>query len=367
MVWPVLEKFRRERKPQDSIASEGSDPEEELPQSTASFIGHLQESNKKPSLNPIVQGFSCTACHDLITDSVAGVGDGVIKTKLGHLKSSAKSGCAPCKAIRQAFKHFRAADNLVGWQDHWRLHSEMPGDSESAFAARGEDYIPRSNTKHMWIDAGDLDVEIHVGPADPFLAVENRVVVVLQGTRIDWETHKRSHPIQLYTWIPSPSPPKGIGVDQDNRLQQPLAPLPLFGPSYDVPRRSDDPHCLQTARGWLEDCLSTHPDCHGKRGLAKPQLPNRVLDISAQRVRILEGAAIEADYVTLSYCWGNPETQRLKTTKSNLDWHRHGIDWNDLCKTHQDAITMTRALGFSYLWVSKEPLLPYQYSHLSEL
>jgi hypothetical protein len=41
----------------------------------------------------------------------------------------------------------------------------------------------------------------------------------------------------------------------------------------------------------------------------------------------------------------------LKTTTSNLKAHRSSIAWSSLPKTFQDAVAITRSLGFRYLWI----------------
>ena len=54
-------------------------------------------------------------------------------------------------------------------------------------------------------------------------------------------------------------------------------------------------------------------------------------------------------YVALSHCWGKTNTAILK--KRTLRTMTNGIDWSKLPKTFQDAIYVTRRLGFRYLWI----------------
>jgi len=54
-------------------------------------------------------------------------------------------------------------------------------------------------------------------------------------------------------------------------------------------------------------------------------------------------------YIALSYCWG--KIPFLKTTITNMEALRTSIPWDKLPKTARDAITVTRKLGFRYLWV----------------
>ena len=54
-------------------------------------------------------------------------------------------------------------------------------------------------------------------------------------------------------------------------------------------------------------------------------------------------------YVALSHCWGETNTAILK--EDTLRTMTGGIDWSQLPKTFQDAIYVTRRLGFRYLWI----------------
>jgi hypothetical protein len=54
-------------------------------------------------------------------------------------------------------------------------------------------------------------------------------------------------------------------------------------------------------------------------------------------------------YICLSHCWG--KVQPLKTERENLKKWKKNIPWQLLPRTFQDAIKITRYLGFSYLWI----------------
>ena len=78
-------------------------------------------------------------------------------------------------------------------------------------------------------------------------------------------------------------------------------------------------------------------------------LPARVLDVSNDRVRLHETRGEHGSYLTLSHCWGrNPI---VRTFKENYAVHREGIAWKALSKTFQDAVILTRRLGYQYLWI----------------
>ncbi|KAF2112035.1 heterokaryon incompatibility protein-domain-containing protein [Lophiotrema nucula] len=115
---------------------------------------------------------------------------------------------------------------------------------------------------------------------------------------------------------------------------------------------------LATARGLIKECLSRHSRC---RHTLSTSLPRRVLDVlqddGSKSVRLHE-AAWDADaqryefgeFLTLSHCWGSGKSV-LKTTSETLDSHKKKIPWSDLPKTFQDAVMLTRALGFRWLWI----------------
>ncbi|KAJ4403442.1 hypothetical protein N0V91_006494 [Didymella pomorum] len=64
---------------------------------------------------------------------------------------------------------------------------------------------------------------------------------------------------------------------------------------------------------------------------------------------LMSTAGEEADYICLSHCWGL--AQIITTTKATLNERKRGIPWGLLSNTFQDAIVMTRTLGFRYIWI----------------
>jgi hypothetical protein len=51
----------------------------------------------------------------------------------------------------------------------------------------------------------------------------------------------------------------------------------------------------------------------------------------------------------LSHCWGSVRT--LKTTKATLKLREQKISFEDLPLSFQDAVTITRKLGYRYIWI----------------
>ncbi|KAF2094639.1 HET-domain-containing protein, partial [Rhizodiscina lignyota] len=77
-------------------------------------------------------------------------------------------------------------------------------------------------------------------------------------------------------------------------------------------------------------------------------LPRRVIDVSKAYPKVILTQGESEPYACLSYCWGGQ--QNLVTTRANVNEHACGIK-AELPRSIQDAITVTRRLGFKYLWV----------------
>jgi hypothetical protein len=94
-------------------------------------------------------------------------------------------------------------------------------------------------------------------------------------------------------------------------------------------------------------------DLNNELPLQPPSLPSRVIDVdpdsSSTDVRLFESHGRRARYIALSHRWGGSRT--LTTTTSSLKQRLSGIAWNDVPKTFQNAITITRLLHVRYLWI----------------
>lgn len=290
----------------------------------ASFSSSIEET----------PGAVCSACRDLHIDDLPAEGHN-ITTKFGNVQRRAAAGCAACKMIQTAAQHFGVTKDLVGMET--RTRKPTIWDIENA---RGSQGVPYDPTEEVWISESSLDVDIRIAPPDQVCGVDYQTMIVLYGRKEKYLGKQiRSHPIELYRPMCRP-------------LNDPTEPnissqWPAIGFSPNVVQRSDDQQCMAAADEWLKECMKSHPDC-GKR--RTNQLPFRILDVSNSTVCLVEGIE-NSPYVTLSYCWGPATTHRLTTTLANIASHRQGIAWQCLSKTHQDAISVTRTLGFCYIWV----------------
>lgn len=101
------------------------------------------------------------------------------------------------------------------------------------------------------------------------------------------------------------------------------------------------------ARMRLEECLTSHKDCHQHD---IPALPDRVIDVeNAETCRLIHPEGIRAQYVALSHCWGGQIEFKLE--ENIVDEFRDGFAISKLAKNFQHAIQITRRLGIRYLWI----------------
>jgi hypothetical protein len=83
-------------------------------------------------------------------------------------------------------------------------------------------------------------------------------------------------------------------------------------------------------------------------------LPTRVLDIGPSlkldEVRLIKTTSdITAPYIALSHCWG--PNQAFTTTTKSFAERKRAIQIEAMPQTFQDAIFVTRLMGFRYLWI----------------
>ena len=123
----------------------------------------------------------------------------------------------------------------------------------------------------------------------------------------------------------------------------------------DVPRA-----CLKFASESLNECSDNHPFCNAHSQAA---LPKRLIEVRYESehqdlIRLIDDTASNipqgTNYAALSYCWGNDLVVRsamLSMNKANLAELTLGFSFSRLPTVFCDAVTTTRSLGISYLWV----------------
>ncbi|CAG5177728.1 uncharacterized protein ALTATR162_LOCUS8352 [Alternaria atra] len=115
-----------------------------------------------------------------------------------------------------------------------------------------------------------------------------------------------------------------------------------------VPQHAIDPACLSLAKQWLSTCLNGHQQCDKRFDTAGP---SRLIDLRGDVIKLALAPeeSTQGSYVALSHCWGG--SQSLQTTLASLASFQERISPNDLPQTFLDAIYVTRALGFSHIWI----------------
>ncbi|CZR65411.1 uncharacterized protein PAC_15311 [Phialocephala subalpina] len=119
-----------------------------------------------------------------------------------------------------------------------------------------------------------------------------------------------------------------------------------------ISEHSDSDACKSLLLRWLEECKIKHSQCVWK--IDQP-LPERVIDIGSSSeltpvdpfLLITNGKT--GTWVTLSHSWGGKLP--LATTKATLEQRKITIPMAELPPTFRDAVTITRRLGFRYLWI----------------
>ncbi|TVY17032.1 hypothetical protein LARI1_G005997 [Lachnellula arida] len=159
---------------------------------------------------------------------------------------------------------------------------------------------------------------------------------------LDWGLHTSSLCMKLST------PYSGYANPSIREFyRHPDLPIisPRIGIAGDIQASAVD--CMMLANDWLQDCTNNHNDC--PRYLSP--LPTRVINVGSVGTEpFLHVSSGEvARYTALSHCWGTGPT--CVTTKDTLEARKQAIPLHILSKTFQDAITITRQLGITYLWI----------------
>ena len=117
---------------------------------------------------------------------------------------------------------------------------------------------------------------------------------------------------------------------------------------------SSDEH-FAAIQQWLNLCLSHSKCSETASGTTRfnaqdVPLPTRCIEITPENLFLRETSGLRGSYVTLSHRW-DKDTERSKTTPSSHDHRKSGRGFDDLPKSFQDAILITRRLGIRYIWI----------------
>lgn len=118
-----------------------------------------------------------------------------------------------------------------------------------------------------------------------------------------------------------------------------------------------DTRCVAAQiKAWLENCKSLHQSCSGRReSCDKRQHPFRLLflgDENAPYARLVDAntADSKTEYVTMSHRWDS-STKATETTRANISDAYQNISLDAYPQHFKEAISLTKRLGFKYMWV----------------
>lgn len=196
----------------------------------------------------------------------------------------------------------------------------------------------------------------------------------------DWESGFRGKTLETFEFYTLEGMPQAASYDASRTLlMRSIIGSPCPWPSIGSSMAFEDPetdgrgatwkggkvkHVLESPyldagiariRNWVSDCDRWHNLC---TMAIKPRqdrvLPKRLINVgqdefSVHLVQLESTFPAQSAYTALSHCWG--KSQHLITTSTNIREHEANISWNELPKTFQDAILITRILGIQYIWI----------------
>lgn len=98
----------------------------------------------------------------------------------------------------------------------------------------------------------------------------------------------------------------------------------------------------------MKDCLKSHKDsCPSGRS----RMPTRIIDVASPSKDpfLLVTDSEFHPWLALSHCWG--QTVQFVTTTENISDMKRAIPLYNMPLNFQDAVTVTRKLGYRYLWI----------------
>jgi hypothetical protein len=128
-------------------------------------------------------------------------------------------------------------------------------------------------------------------------------------------------------------------------------PIPAIKHAGDIPASSEADGCMESILTWIERCSTGHSVC--QKNSRNGAMPTRLLDVSSDAVRLTRSVKPQ-EYIALSHSWGKKESriQPMPTsTADNISKRERDIPWEELTKSFQDAVSITRRLGLRYLWI----------------
>ncbi|EIW60372.1 HET-domain-containing protein [Trametes versicolor FP-101664 SS1] len=274
------------------------------------------------------------------------------------LCTSCKDAVAACSALQSHEKPPRGKSRLCSYADRKALESSAtmcPSQASNTQSCHlcslilgrirqaefwrqpPEDLPPPPEPINVYFTVGrtgGTTLEIEVGESDRQRSVGYLVVVPADHEEAMSVSDTPDNPFFKF----SATSPKGTtGVRRSARLAKSLASEASFS----------------LAREWLTQCLESHAECTEAARLAVGR-PYRLVDVGNDnsvdpKIIVMDFSRPVPPYLTLSHCWGGAKILRLLL--GNIDILRKGIPMHELPKTFQDAVVITRRLGYQYIWM----------------
>lgn len=104
------------------------------------------------------------------------------------------------------------------------------------------------------------------------------------------------------------------------------------------------------ARNWITTCSEKHDECPSRED--KP-LPSRVINVGSddQEPFLVFTNHGNGKFIALSHCWGGSVAKEAQLTTETVEDFKTRIPMAVLPANFVDAVLITRALGFKYLWI----------------
>ena len=131
-------------------------------------------------------------------------------------------------------------------------------------------------------------------------------------------------------------------------------------PTHEVSEDPMSPNVLSHVQSWLNVCKMTHTACNivTRAEESNTSLPSRFIENNdgllngsknPPKVKLTLNNGRCCRYVALSHCWG--KTKTICLTRHVLSEFTTNIRWTELTKTFQDAIILSRTLGYTAIWI----------------
>jgi hypothetical protein len=114
---------------------------------------------------------------------------------------------------------------------------------------------------------------------------------------------------------------------------------------------------MSILRQWIKRYDQEHKCLFSQSETEPSTMPTRLIDLgtmSGPRLRLVEtGRRPKLEYyIALSRRWGQVDSRKDPCTyRSNIEQRKQNIDIDELPRSFQDAIAVSRALGVQYLWI----------------